>query len=72
MTVTQSWRTAEVRPAAGPASEVSGGRRRYHRAGVRLWALLNAQALLDGTAGTADGGLLSEDDRWRLAARRAN
>jgi hypothetical protein len=33
--------------------------------------LLNAQALLNGTAGTLDGAALIEDDRWRMAARRA-
>jgi hypothetical protein len=34
--------------------------------------LLNAQALLNGTAGTPDGTAGMEDDRWRMAARRAN
>ena len=34
--------------------------------------LLNAQALLDGTAGAPDGAAPIEDDRWRMAARRAN
>jgi hypothetical protein len=34
--------------------------------------LLNAQALLNGTAGTPDGAAFIEDDRWRMAARRAN
>jgi hypothetical protein len=34
--------------------------------------LLNAQALLDGTAGARDGAAPIEDDRWRMAARRAN
>jgi hypothetical protein len=72
MTVTQSFRAARVRTAAGRASAVSGRRNRDHRAGVRLWALLNAQALLNGTAGTLDRGGLSEDDRWRMAGRRAN
>jgi hypothetical protein len=34
--------------------------------------LLNAQALLDGTVGTPDGVAFIEDDRRRMAARRAN
>jgi hypothetical protein len=33
--------------------------------------LLNAQALLNGTAGTARGVALIEDDRRRMAAQRA-
>jgi hypothetical protein len=53
-----------------PAS--AGRRRRSRRTGHRLWAVLNAQALLNGTAGTPGGVLPVEDDRRRLAARRAN
>jgi hypothetical protein len=34
--------------------------------------LLNAQALLNGTAGTPDDAALIEDDRWRMAGRRVN
>jgi hypothetical protein len=34
--------------------------------------LLNAQALLNGSAGTPDGVAFIEDDRWRMAARRTN
>jgi hypothetical protein len=37
-----------------------------------LWALLNAQALLNGAAGTPGGVALIEDDRRRMAARRAD
>jgi hypothetical protein len=37
---------------------------------MRLWTLLHAQALLEGTIGGARGALIAEDDRWRLAARR--
>jgi hypothetical protein len=72
MTITESLRTPRVGSADGRASAMSGWRSRRHRAGTRLWVLLNAPALLDGTAGTLDGGALSEDDRWRMAARRAN
>jgi hypothetical protein len=70
MTVTQSWRAARVGSTV-ERTAVSGSRSRNHRAAVRLWALLNAQALLNGTAGSLDGGALSEDDRWRMAARTA-
>jgi len=40
------------------------------RLAMRLWTLLHAQALLQGTIGGAGGVLNAEDDRWRLAARR--
>ncbi len=69
MTITQSWRSARVAAAHTRTPAVAGGRTGGHRARVRLWALLNAQALMNGTL---DGGDLSEDDRWRMAARRAN
>jgi len=50
--------------AAGGRAATAGGRgsRRY-RAGLRLWTLLNAQALLSGTAGTPDSAAFVEDDR---------
>jgi len=38
------------------------------RLAMRLWTLLHAQALLQGTIGGAGGVLNAEDDRWRLAA----
>jgi hypothetical protein len=40
------------------------------RLAMRLWTLLHAQALLRGSIGGAGGALNTEDDRWRLAARR--
>jgi hypothetical protein len=39
------------------------------RWGVRLWTLLNAQALIGGAGNPADVAVV-EDDRRRLAARR--
>ena len=71
MAGTQIWRTSRI-AVAGGASAGSGRRSHSHRAGFRLWTLLNAQALLNGTAGTPDGAVRIEDDRWRMAARRAN
>jgi hypothetical protein len=71
MAVTQIWRGSRIRAAGGQASTASGGHSRSHRAGHRLWALLNAQALLNGMAGTP-GGALIEDDRRRMAGRLAN
>ena len=72
MAGTQIWRTSRMAAAGGRASAESGRVSRSHRAGLRLWTLLNAQALLNGTAGTPDGAALIEDDRRRMAARRAN
>jgi len=72
MAVTEIWRASRIRAADGRASTASGRCSRSHRAGHRLWALLNAQALLNGTAGTPGGAALIEDDRRRMAARRAN
>jgi hypothetical protein len=71
MAVTQIWRASRMRAADGRVSTASGRRSRGHRAGHRLWALLNVQALLNGTAGTPSGVALIEDDRRRMAARRA-
>jgi len=71
MAVIQDRRAPQV-PAAGDRAPAPAARRRRSRAGHRLWAVLNAQALLNGTAGTPGGVLPVEDDRRRLAARRAN
>lgn len=54
---------------AGSAGDrVPGSSRRRRRPGGRLWALLHAQALLGGA--TSDVAF-SEDDRRRMAGRRA-
>ena len=72
MAGTQIWRASRIRAADGRASRASGRGSRGHRVGLRLWTLLNAQALLNGTAGAPDGVALVEDDRRRMAARRAS
>jgi RimJ/RimL family protein N-acetyltransferase len=61
-----------IRAAGGRASTAGGRGSRSYRAGLRLWTLLNAQALLNGTAGPPDSAALVEDGRQRMAARRAN
>ena len=53
--------------AGGGANAVNSTKSRL---AMRLWTLLHAQALLQGTISGADGGLTKEDDRWRLAAHR--
>jgi hypothetical protein len=70
MAGTQIWRASRIGTTDGAASRASGRGRRSHRAGLRLWTLLNAQGLLSGTAGTSEGVASMEDDRWRMAARR--
>ena len=72
MAGTQIWRASRIGPVSGRASAGSGRPSRSHRARLRLWTLLNAQALLNGTAGTPDGVAPIENDRWRMAARRAH
>lgn len=72
MAETSVWRISRIGAADGRASAASGRSGRGHRAGLQLWTLLKAQALLNGTAGAPDGAAFVEDDRWRLAARRAN
>ena len=71
MAETQVWRASRIREAHGGAPAVGGGESRRYRAGVRLWALLHAPALLRGMAGGPGDVTFVEDDRPRLAARRA-
>jgi hypothetical protein len=71
MAGTQVWRAARVRVATGRASAASRGDGRGPGVGRRLWTLLNAQGLLQGTVGGHDGVAVAEDDRRRFAARRA-
>jgi hypothetical protein len=71
MAGTQIWKASRIRAADGRASLVSGSGSRACRAGLRLWTLLNAQALINGTTGTPDSVSVIEDDRRRMQ-RRAN
>lgn len=71
MTETQSWRASRIHVSRGLASTVGGAGSRSRRAGIRLWSLLHAQALLNGTTGGPGDVTFVEDDRRRLAARRA-
>jgi hypothetical protein len=72
MAGTRTWKASRISAADSRISTASGRGSRGHRAGLRLWTLLNAQALLSGTARTLDSVAAIEDDRWRMAARRAN
>jgi hypothetical protein len=64
----QIWKASRTRAAGRGASLVSGGSTRGWRAGLRLWTLLNAQALINGTTGTPDYVAFIEDDRRRMQA----
>jgi hypothetical protein len=77
MTETGTWRSSRVRAARRsrvratehrPAVARGDGSSSSGRADPRLWALLHAQALLQGTAGGAADPAFVEDDRRRLAA----
>ena len=58
---------ARIRPASGQASAVRGGGTRGRGWGTRLWSLLHAQAILDGTSGGPHDVAFIEDDHRRLA-----
>lgn len=64
MAGTQIWKASRMRAADGRASRMSGSRGR--RAGLRLWTLLNAQVLINGTTGTPDDVAFIEDDHRRM------
>jgi hypothetical protein len=69
MIETQIRRASPVCAAADLAVEARRNETRarpWHR---RLWALLNAQALIRGAAGGQDDIAFAEDDRQRLARR---
>ncbi len=67
---TEIWRASPIRRADGMTSAVSSTGSGSRRVGVRLWALLHAPALLASVGGPGDVAFM-EDDRRRLAARRA-
>jgi hypothetical protein len=71
MAETRAWRAGWIGEAYGRAPVTGGGEGRRFRAGVRLWALLRAPALLGGTADGPHDVTFIEDDHRRLAARQA-
>jgi hypothetical protein len=71
MVETPIWRASRTRAAGGRTSAASGTGDRG-RAGLRLWTLLNAQALIHGTIGGPGDVAVIEDDRRRLAAREGS
>jgi hypothetical protein len=72
MAAIQDRRAPQVPEAGGRAAAATDKGHRGRRPRHRLWALLNAQALLSGTAMPPGGVLPAEDDRRRLAARQAD
>jgi hypothetical protein len=71
MAETQAWRAGRIRQGYCEAPAAGGGRSRRHRAGVRLWTLLRAPALLRGGTGDPYDVMFIEDDYRRLSARRS-
>jgi hypothetical protein len=65
MAETTIFRVSAVRPADKATGASSGGRPWR----LRLWAMLNAQSLIRGTAGAPDDVAFIEDDRHRLNRR---
>jgi hypothetical protein len=61
----QIWKASRIRAAGGRASLESGSSTRG-RTGLRLWTLLNAHSLINGTTGTPDDVAFIEDDRRRM------
>jgi hypothetical protein len=66
MAETSTIRVSAVCPADRATRARSGGSRQWR---ARLWALLNAQSLIRGTAGAPGDVAFIEDDRHRLARR---
>jgi len=66
VTDTSVWQSSRVVATGSSGHVAHGGRRRW---AVGLWALLHAQALLQGTVGALGDPGLVEDDRYRLATR---
>jgi hypothetical protein len=70
MTETRIWSHSRILPARAQASAAGGRSGRARRAGARLWSLLHAPGLLNGTCGGPYDVAFVEDDRRRLAARQ--
>lgn len=70
MIETSIWRASGVGTADRRASQASPGGSSVRPWRVRLWAMLNAQALIRGGTGGGPGDVaFIEDDRQRLARR---
>jgi hypothetical protein len=72
MVDTQVWQASRTRAVDGRTATATGGGGRPRRRPHRLWVLLNAQALIRGPFERPGDVTFIEDDRRRLAGRRAN
>jgi hypothetical protein len=70
MADTRIWRTSCAPATAGNTSYGDQTASRGHRAVVRLWALLHAQAVMRGVIGGPHDAAVIEDDYRRLATRQ--
>ena len=66
MAGTNVWRAP--RTSARTSATTSAGHRRSRRVRTRLWTLLNAPGLLQGSTGSVDSAARMEDDYDRFAA----
>jgi hypothetical protein len=55
MTTTQTPKASRIRAAEGLAAVPGSGKRLGRRPGLRLWTILHAQALLNGTSAVRYG-----------------
>jgi hypothetical protein len=69
MIETRIRRAAQICAADDLAFGARRGETRGRPGRLRLWALLNAQALIRGATGGPDDIAFAEDDRQRLARR---
>jgi hypothetical protein len=69
MIETQIWRAAQICAPGDLALMPGCSETRDRPWRLRLWALLNAQALIRGATGGPDDIAFAEDDRQRLARR---
>jgi hypothetical protein len=69
MAGTQIWRDPRIRTAGSRAPAAGATRDRGRRAALRLWTLLNAQSLINGTTGAPGDVAFIEDDSRRMRRR---
>jgi hypothetical protein len=69
MAGTQIWRDPRIRTAGSRAPAAGATRGRGRRAALRLWTLLNAQSLINGTTGAPGDVAFIEDDSRRMRRR---
>lgn len=73
MATSQIWRASRAPAVTRRESRAAnGGAGLGRRAGLRLWTLLHAPGLINGTAGSTGDVSFIEDDRGRMSGWRRN